>query len=580
MVQDAEIQINLLGYRLRILGPAGAIDPLKDSLYTRCQEPPVASPDTVFQLDVRGGDYRIFPEDKQGEPLYETDSRSDLYWWLESALCDGALERVRDMLLIHGAAVEREGEAIIFLGKSYSGKSTLTMHLLRSGFRLLSDEVVLVDPETLKLRPFPRNLLVRQGALQNDSDLRELCDARWHYEDEEGEIKWMMDPAALSAGGVAEEAEVGKIFCLRRHRRWRSLLEPVGMRAAVEEMVKQAMNLKHAGEGGVEAIVRMARAGQNYRLRAPHGGAAWNLLRGHLGIPERKMARRNSAVGEIQINLLGVRLRIAGPAQEIEHLKNSLFTRCQEPIGPEPDAHIHIEVDENGYRVHRFEDGGDPLFESNDRSDFFWWLDDALFDKALERSSHLIQIHGGAVEREGKAILFFGDPYAGKSTMVLHLLHHGWRFLTDEVILIDPDTLRVKPFHRNLLIRQGALDNDPLLKARCQDHWHYEDYYGETKWLVDPAVAGAAKEPREAEVEQIYCLRRHRRWRPLLEPVGERIVIEEMFKQAFNSDWFLPKSVDALVQIVRQSQNFRMRAPHGGVAWRLLREHLGLPEEL
>ena len=98
------------------------------------------------------------------------------------------------------------------------------------------------------------------------------------------------------------------------------------------------------------------------------------------------------SLDEIQINLLGVRLRISGPAEEIAPLKNSLFTRCQEPIGPEPDAHIRIEAGESGYRVHRFGNGGDPLFESSDRSEFFWWLDDVLFRKALKRAKHLIQI--------------------------------------------------------------------------------------------------------------------------------------------------------------------------------------------
>ena len=208
MVQDSQLQINLLGYRLRLLGPAAEIDSLKDSLYSRCQEPPATPPEAVYRLDISGEDYRVLDADGRGEPLYETDDRSDLYWWLENALCIGALGRIKDLLLIHGAAVERDGKALIFLGKSYSGKSTLTMHLLRSGYRLLSDEVVLIDPKTLKLRPFPRNLLVRQGALKDDSQLRSLCEGQWHYEDGEGEMKWMLDPNALNADGVAEEASV------------------------------------------------------------------------------------------------------------------------------------------------------------------------------------------------------------------------------------------------------------------------------------------------------------------------------------------------------------------------------------
>jgi hypothetical protein len=51
-----------------------------------------------------------------------------------------------------------------------------------------------------------------------------------------------------------------------------------------------------------------------------------------------------------------------------------------------------------------------------------------------------------------------------------------------------------------------------------------------------------------------------------------------MIRQAFNNDCFIPKSVDAIVRIVRQSQNYRIRAPHGGEAWKLLRRHMNLQE--
>ena len=116
MVQDSRLQINLLGYRLRLLGPAAEIDSLKDSLYSRCQEPPEIPPEADYRLEVSGKDYRVLDRDGRGEPLYETDDRSDLYWWLESALCDGALRRAEDMLLIHGAAVERGGRRSFFWG--------------------------------------------------------------------------------------------------------------------------------------------------------------------------------------------------------------------------------------------------------------------------------------------------------------------------------------------------------------------------------------------------------------------------------------------------------------------------------
>jgi hypothetical protein len=282
---------------------------------------------------------------------------------------------------------------------------------------------------------------------------------------------------------------------------------------------------------------------------------------------------------EIQINLLGVRLRIAGPASVIGPLRDSLFSRCQEPVGAEPDAYVRVTVDERGYHVHHAEKAGEAIFESESESDFFWWLDDVLFSRSLKRSNHLIQIHGAAVEREGKAVIFCGDSYAGKSTMTFHLIRRGWRFFTDEVILLDPETMRVRPFHRNLLVRQGALENDSFLKEKCQGHWHYDDYNGETKWLIDPKVVGAASSSCEAEVERIFLLLRDKEAPHLIEPVGPRLVVEEMLKQSFNPHKFSNEIVNSLIGLAEECERHRIRAPHGGVAWGLLSAHMGLLEK-
>lgn len=290
------------------------------------------------------------------------------------------------------------------------------------------------------------------------------------------------------------------------------------------------------------------------------------------------MNSRKSAAA-FQINLLGYRLRITGPKDEIEALKGSLFSRCQEPPETEPHTVYRLKVAKGEFRVFEAGRENSPLFQSKKLDDIFWDVEYALLCDALERNNDLIQIHGAAVERDGRALVFLGDSYVGKSTMTLHLIRQGYRFLSDEVILIDPASGLLKPFPRNLLVRQGALESDAILSQLREGRWRYNDKRGETKWLVDPIQVGAIDEPQEAEVEQIYCLKRDADADPLLEPLGPRIVIEEMLGQSFNNQFMEKKAVEALIQIATSSQTFRLRAPHGGVAWELLRGHLGLQDK-
>ena len=59
----------------------------------------------------------------------------------------GALAIQRGALVLHGTALERDGEAILLMGHPAAGKSTLAWCLLQKGWRLLSSELVAVGSD-------------------------------------------------------------------------------------------------------------------------------------------------------------------------------------------------------------------------------------------------------------------------------------------------------------------------------------------------------------------------------------------------------------------------------------------------
>ncbi len=71
----------------------------------------------------------------------------------------------RRYLLLHAAAVERDGRALIITGDSGSGKSTLSALLGEAGWRFMGDEFVLIDPASGKAHPFPRPVSLKNAAI-------------------------------------------------------------------------------------------------------------------------------------------------------------------------------------------------------------------------------------------------------------------------------------------------------------------------------------------------------------------------------------------------------------------------------
>lgn len=68
-------------------------------------------------------------------------------------------------LTIHSAVLERNGRALILPAPPGSGKSTLCASLLLSGWRLLSDEMTLLDPHTGLVTPFPRPVSLKNKSI-------------------------------------------------------------------------------------------------------------------------------------------------------------------------------------------------------------------------------------------------------------------------------------------------------------------------------------------------------------------------------------------------------------------------------
>jgi HprK-related kinase A len=108
-------------------------------------------PQAVFQFDAA----RPFL------PLPASQAFAMLEWglnWCVSSHC-------HQYLIVHAAAVERYGAALILPGPAGSGKSTLCAGLVSRGWRLLSDELTLLEFPTGNIVPLPRPVSLKNASI-------------------------------------------------------------------------------------------------------------------------------------------------------------------------------------------------------------------------------------------------------------------------------------------------------------------------------------------------------------------------------------------------------------------------------
>lgn len=68
-------------------------------------------------------------------------------------------------LAIHAAVLEKDGNALIMPAPPGSGKSTLCALLMLRGWRLLSDEMCLIDPANGQLQPYVRPVSLKNASI-------------------------------------------------------------------------------------------------------------------------------------------------------------------------------------------------------------------------------------------------------------------------------------------------------------------------------------------------------------------------------------------------------------------------------
>lgn len=175
-------------------------------------------------------------------------------------------------LLIHAAAACRGGDLVVLAGDSGAGKSTLVAALSLRGLEYLSDEIVAIDPASLRVDAYPKPIALEAGSWSSLESLRPPTDpdslpffAR----------TWMVTPRtsrasrpdAARGGGWAAGGRSGTVIVLPTYRPGGSdTLAPISRAEAVVRLAGLAFNLSRWGPAGIDALADLAAGADCYSL--------------------------------------------------------------------------------------------------------------------------------------------------------------------------------------------------------------------------------------------------------------------------------------------------------------------------
>jgi HprK-related kinase A len=155
-------------------------------------------------------------------------------------------------LMLHAAVLEKNGRAVVLPGDPGAGKSTLTAALMLSGWRLLSDEITLIDRDDGQLVGLARPVSLKNASI--DVIQRAFPDAvigAPAYDTHKGTVAHVR-PSADSVARVGEKARPAWVIFPRWKAGAEARLSPHSRADAMLHTASHAFNYSLLGGLGFE----------------------------------------------------------------------------------------------------------------------------------------------------------------------------------------------------------------------------------------------------------------------------------------------------------------------------------------
>lgn len=203
----------------------------------------------------------------QAAPLFEWG----LNWCLAS--------RPLGYLVMHAAVVARGDDALVMPGEPGAGKSTLCAALtFVDQWRLLSDELAILDPASATLQPNPRPISLKNASIDIVSRFPGARLGQRYADTRKGTISHAAAPAASRA--LAEDsARCRWVVFPRFTTESAPFCEEIGRAEAFTRIAEQSFNRDRMGETGFHALCSMLDAARCFDIAYDSTGTALAMVR-------------------------------------------------------------------------------------------------------------------------------------------------------------------------------------------------------------------------------------------------------------------------------------------------------------
>lgn len=182
---------------------------------------------------------------------------------------------------------------------------------------------------------------------------------------------------------------------------------------------------------------------------------------------------------------------------------------------------------------------------------------EALINQEVIRHyRQFLQLHACVMEYNGQGVLLPADSGTGKSSLAAGLIQRGWRYLSDELALIDSRTRVVHPFPKALCIKESGFELLDSMGLNSAQHPTYLLRGRYPRLYLNPADVRPDCLGRPCQVRWCFFLARKGANRPWLRQPTTGETAMYMYRAGLNTLAHHQQGLDATVGLAQQTDCF------------------------
>ncbi len=169
-------------------------------------------------------------------------------------------------LILHAAVVEKNDQAIILPARPGAGKSTLTAGLISHGWRLLSDELAIINLDSLELLALGRPVNLKNESIKIMKQIavgslfsEEVCDTN------KGTVALMQAPES-SVKNIGKQVKAAYIIIPEYVKNAPVQIDKINKAEAFMHVADNAFNYSLQGGSGFETVAKMIDETETYKF--------------------------------------------------------------------------------------------------------------------------------------------------------------------------------------------------------------------------------------------------------------------------------------------------------------------------